>query len=107
MVSRADTTVLVTGASGYLGGHVVNTLLRRGYKVRGTVRSKSTVEKIVHLQVNYVIARLCILCLAGVPRRRPACNHDAYFPCTSYSEVEPAISQLFCVEPRPLLWRGR
>jgi nucleoside-diphosphate-sugar epimerase len=30
--------VLVTGASGYIGGHCVVDLLRRGYRVRGTVR---------------------------------------------------------------------
>ncbi|GKT49720.1 aldehyde reductase 2 [Colletotrichum spaethianum] len=31
--------LLVTGANGYIGSHVVNTLLGLGYRVRGTVRS--------------------------------------------------------------------
>jgi len=31
--------VLVTGASGYLAGHVIFYLLERNYLVRGTVRS--------------------------------------------------------------------
>ncbi|TCD61545.1 hypothetical protein EIP91_008273 [Steccherinum ochraceum] len=31
--------VLVTGISGYLGAHVVDQLVRQGYRVRGTVRS--------------------------------------------------------------------
>lgn len=31
--------VLVTGANGYIGSHVANTLLELGYRVRGTVRS--------------------------------------------------------------------
>ena len=34
--------VLVTGASSFIGGHLINQLLQRGYKVKGTVRSKET-----------------------------------------------------------------
>lgn len=30
--------VLVTGVNGYIGSHVVDQLLERGYRVRGTVR---------------------------------------------------------------------
>jgi len=41
--------VLVTGASGYLAGHVVNILLEKGYKVRGTVRSLKDNKKNEHI----------------------------------------------------------
>jgi dihydroflavonol-4-reductase len=44
--------VLVTGASGYIGGHCVVDLLRRGYRVRGTVRSlakRGGVERLASL----------------------------------------------------------
>lgn len=34
-------TVLVTGATGFTGGHLATTLARRGYRVRALVRSKS------------------------------------------------------------------
>lgn len=52
MLSVADTTVLVSGASGYIGTHVVKTLLDRGYSVRGTVRSTANKDKIGYLQVR-------------------------------------------------------
>ena len=32
-------TVLVTGASGFIGIHIVNDLISKGYNVRGSVRS--------------------------------------------------------------------
>lgn len=42
--------VLVTGVSGYIGTWVAYTLLKLGYKVRGTVRSLSNENKISHLR---------------------------------------------------------
>ncbi|MCF3961470.1 NAD-dependent epimerase/dehydratase family protein [Streptomyces fuscigenes] len=38
--------VLVTGVSGYIGGHIAAELLRRGYAVRGSVRSQSRVGEV-------------------------------------------------------------
>lgn len=37
----SDRMVVVTGASGYIGKHVVRELLSRGWRVRGTVRSRA------------------------------------------------------------------
>lgn len=47
MSSRAR--VCVTGANGFLASHIVDELLRRGYKVRGTVRSVKDESKTAHL----------------------------------------------------------
>jgi uncharacterized protein YbjT (DUF2867 family) len=42
--------VLVTGASGFIAGSVVQLLLERGYQVRGTVRSLADETKVRHLR---------------------------------------------------------
>lgn len=34
-------TVLVTGANGFIASHIIDQLLRLGYKVRGTVRTEA------------------------------------------------------------------
>jgi dihydroflavonol-4-reductase len=47
--SNNDKTVLVTGASGYIGGHVVREFLEHGYQVRGTVRDFNNEKKFAHL----------------------------------------------------------
>jgi dihydroflavonol-4-reductase len=44
-MSNAETTVCVTGASGFVGSRIVADLLDRGYTVRGTVRNPDDTEK--------------------------------------------------------------
>ena len=41
---------VVTGASGYIGSHVVANLLARGTTVRATVRDASDPERVDHLR---------------------------------------------------------
>lgn len=41
LVVPKGSLVLVTGANGYLASHIVDQLLERGYRVRGTVRDAS------------------------------------------------------------------
>lgn len=51
--------ILVTGASGYIGSHVINEALAAGYKVRGTARSEEKAEntkKIFNNHPNYSTA---------------------------------------------------
>ena len=45
-MAPSDETILVTGATGYLAGHIIKSFLEAGYKVRGTIRSDSGIPKI-------------------------------------------------------------
>ncbi|SNY93020.1 dihydroflavonol-4-reductase [Cohaesibacter sp. ES.047] len=45
-MDKTDTQVLVTGASGFLGGHIVAQLLEEGYRVCGSLRSLSKADHV-------------------------------------------------------------
>jgi len=49
-IASKDALVLVTGASGFIGGHCVRELLEHGYRVRGTVRDLNATDKVAHLR---------------------------------------------------------
>jgi nucleoside-diphosphate-sugar epimerase len=49
MKSSGYRTVLVTGASGFIGGHLAATLVERGYSVRALYRSSPMPEKLARL----------------------------------------------------------
>lgn len=53
-VNTKAATVLVTGASGFIAGHVLQTFLEAGYKVRGTVRSQASAEHIRKSHAKYL-----------------------------------------------------
>ena len=40
---------MVTGATGFVAGHIIEVLLAKGYEVRGTVRDPSNTDKVAHL----------------------------------------------------------
>lgn len=48
------TTVLVTGATGFIASHTIAALLERGYKVRGTARSPDKAEKLTSILSTYL-----------------------------------------------------
>ncbi|KAJ5674157.1 hypothetical protein N7462_009596 [Penicillium macrosclerotiorum] len=46
--------ILITGVSGFIATHIVDSFIRAGYLVRGTVRSPSTAEKVSQTFPEYV-----------------------------------------------------
>jgi nucleoside-diphosphate-sugar epimerase len=44
--TAAAKTILVTGITGYIAGHVTNAFLEKGYRVRGTTRSSHGIEAV-------------------------------------------------------------
>ncbi len=44
MADPSTQTILVSGATGFVATHVIKTLLSKGYKVRGTVRSEKSAD---------------------------------------------------------------
>ena len=53
-MSSTEQTALVTGASGFLGGHLAGFLKRRGYRVRALVRATSDTRKLEALGIERV-----------------------------------------------------
>jgi nucleoside-diphosphate-sugar epimerase len=57
-VLAPDSLVLVTGANGFVGSHLVEALLARGYRVRCLVRRSSDLSFIRHLDVEWAYGDL-------------------------------------------------
>lgn len=51
--SPEDRYILVTGSTGFIGAHVVDNLLARGYRVRGATRSAQKGEQMKAARPQY------------------------------------------------------
>jgi nucleoside-diphosphate-sugar epimerase len=51
-MENLNTTVLVTGGTGFLGAHCILQLLQQGYKVKTTIRTSSKKDKVLNMLKN-------------------------------------------------------
>ena len=58
---------VVTGASGYIGSHVVANLLARGASVRATVRDVSDPDRVAHLRALPIAEGVPCNCCCPLP----------------------------------------
>jgi dihydroflavonol-4-reductase len=74
-------TVLVSGASGFIAGHVIAQLLAAGHSVTGTVRNPNDTAKNAHLRAMPAAERLTLV----------AADLTAADPFTAYADVEAIL----------------
>lgn len=53
MATPSEQTLLVTGANSFVAGHIIQVALKRGYNVRGTVRSETAAAKVHDIFSDY------------------------------------------------------
>lgn len=85
--------VLVSGANGYIGIHVVNLLLKEGHKVRGTVRSVQDPKKVESLRE---LAKDC-------PERLELVEADLEKPETWKNAVKGCDRVIHVASPLPVV----
>lgn len=87
---QAGERVCVTGAAGYIGTHVVDQLLKAGYRVRGTVRDTSATDKNRHL---HALAEACDgeLELVSADLTEPGAFDDAVADCPYVCHVASSV----------------
>ena len=98
--------ILVTGASGYLGGRVLAMLQNNGMNALGVARSEQcdvVCDLLNHNATEALIAQYpdsqIIHCAAAVPK-----SHTAYFDEKSATESLEMVRNLVSVRPRQVIY---
>jgi nucleoside-diphosphate-sugar epimerase len=82
--------VCVTGAAGFIGSHVVCTLLERGYRVRGTVRDPGNTGATAHL-VRHAKSHSAELELVAADLTEPGAFESAVADCPYVCHVASSV----------------
>ena len=90
MTEKPKEIVCVTGASGYIGSHVIRCLLEKGYTVRGTVRDPNDKEKTAHL-LEIANGQPGTLELVAADLMQPDTLEPAFAGCTWICHIASAV----------------
>ncbi|KAM7196781.1 hypothetical protein V8F33_005900 [Rhypophila sp. PSN 637] len=92
--------VLVTGANGYIAGHVIEQLLKAGYTVRGTIRSdpgsSSAVKRLIEALGDQFASRLQIAQASDITASDAF--HDAAKGTTAIIHIAAPVN-IFTIDP--------
>lgn len=83
-------TILVTGASGFIGSHCVLDLLKHGYQVRGSVRNLDRVDALIEMFKNQG-AKTYRLEFVEASLTEPDCWNDAVRDCKGVFHIASPV----------------
>lgn len=85
-------TVLITGINGYIASRIGHDLLKRGYKIRGTSRSKPSTEALLNGAYNEFASRVQMVAVPDmtVPGAFDEAVKGMHHPETHPSHAHPS-----------------
>jgi nucleoside-diphosphate-sugar epimerase len=87
VVLPQGSTILVTGANGYIGSHVIDQLLKYGYNVRGTVRdAKKSAWLQEHFDKEYGTGKFELLEVGDITKKENLLGPLKGSSITTYSK---------------------
>ena len=81
-INATDGPVAVTGSAGYIGSHIVNVLIEKGYEVRACVRDASNIGNTAHLQAMNLSGPGKVS-LHSCDMTKPGVYDDVFRDCTA------------------------
>jgi GDP-4-dehydro-6-deoxy-D-mannose reductase len=79
---------LITGINGFIGSHLADYLLKKGYKVFGTIRKTSNIEKIEHVKDKIKLSEVDFNDADSVYKVIKDVKPDEIYHLASYSNVK-------------------